>query len=118
MPSRYYRWNHETKKFDELVQERSEQVAPAIILDDIAPTMNHADGKIYTSKSKLQQAYKNSGMRIKEPGTKYVKKSPFGKEDQIHEAVQQARTMVRDGTAPLSEWDKHICKLENERLKR
>lgn len=118
MSRHLYRWDPETRTFYEVFTAPYEPKAPGIITDEIAPTVSHADGRTYTSKSKLKQASEQAGFRVKETGAKYTKKTRFGNEKEIAETAQQARTMVRDGMAPLTEWDKHVCKIENQALSR
>lgn len=118
MTRRLFRWDKETRTMIEIDLQPAESVAPAIFGDEIKPTVCQVDGRTYTSRSELNKTLQASGYRPKEAGAKYDKKTRFGNESELSETVQRARTMVRDGMAPLTEWDKHVCKLENQALSR
>lgn len=55
-----YKWDPETKSCVEVGTEPT-NMAHSVINDEIPPTLNHADGKYYTSKSKFRKTIKAAG---------------------------------------------------------
>lgn len=56
----HYKWDPKTKTCYEVGTEPPLEVH-AVINDEMPPTLNHADGKIYTSKSEFRKTIKAKG---------------------------------------------------------
>lgn len=96
----------------------SEVEAPFVVTDEISATRNHADGKLYTSKAKFRDAVKSSGYVATEGVFNTASKRKETSEREYADALEQARNLVKNGMAPLSELDKEICKRQNQNIKR
>lgn len=109
-----WRFNPKTKKV-ELVDEmeRVDPDAPNVITDEIEPTMSMTGtDKIYTSKSKLRQEYKELG--FVETGGERIKAQPRAKPDRqaIREAVEKTYYDIKYDRIPISERERERCKQE------
>ena len=62
MARKVYVWDHDSRKFVERKRaSRNEEKNSGIIEDTMPETMNHADGKYYTSKSAFRRATRAAG---------------------------------------------------------
>ena len=83
--------------------------------DTIEPTRSMIDGKLYTSRSKIEQHYRDHG-KICIGNEKFPAPQPRQMPDPEHH-VQEAIRQVTWGEAKLSEYDKHRCKIINHNLR-
>jgi len=98
---------------------KPEADAPFVINDDIPPTESLAtgEGKIFTSKRRLRQHYRDNGM-IETGTAKMPKKGPpttAEKEARIKDLRDDATRALNDlkyGNTPLSEKEKERCRQE------
>lgn len=75
----------------------SELPRPHVVRDSMDGLQSQQDGNVYESKSQLLRAYKESGVRVFEPGETLQKpERPRITDQEIGEAVQ----MVRQGYKP------------------
>lgn len=90
--------------------------APFVLTDEMPGTKHPGNRRIYTSKAAFRRATKALG--LEEIGNEEIKDTPqVRKEDpKLEEDIGRAYTMVRDGMAPLSEFDKERCKIINKNL--
>lgn len=117
---RLYRWNPEAGKMVELYQAPKERVSPEFMIDNLSePIQSMADGKYYGSKAALRASYKAHGLEEvgnEHPDT-WVAKPKRSSEKECHEAVEQAYHMCKNGMAPLSEFDRELCRIQNEQIR-
>lgn len=65
------------RKSDKIIAENKEykmrnSIGSMIVSDTIEPTLNHADGRVYDSKSKYYEAVRQTDSHIVEPGESYA----------------------------------------------
>ena len=108
-------------KCERYSRKRVEQKTPYIISDEMQRTLHPSDGKtIVDSKSKFKRIARAHGHDIRTGADKVADNKPKFKESETQHYerdVKIAWEMVQSGTAPLTDYDKHICKEINERLK-
>lgn len=57
-----YKWNPETEKMEEIYRSGDPgTLSHLVITDEIGPTLNHADGKVYTSRKAYAAASEAAG---------------------------------------------------------
>ncbi len=84
------------------------------------PTINHADGRVYTSRAAFNAATKASGFEemtfseLKMPSVREAKKADAA---DIKADTERAYYLARDNMAPLSEKEKELCRRANEGIK-
>ena len=117
--SRFYQWRD--GKFVEVVPSGPrEPVAPAIIMDTMTPCYHPATDQYVDSKSRFKQITKACGYEDRTGASAVADNRPkFNRmtEDDFIADVKIAREQLQSGTAPLTEYDKHVCKQIDERLK-
>jgi hypothetical protein len=105
-----WRWNKATGEFEQVDKPKPLTLAPAVITDEIPPTMSMTGtDKVYTSKSALRREYKEMG--FVETGGELHQGKPVDKEAhrrEIRETVMKAMNDARYGMAPLTERDKEL----------
>jgi len=91
--------------------------APAFIGDDMPSTLNHADNKYYTSKSKFRASTKAHGFI--EVGNEKIKPAKRREPDlkAIEASVAKAYNEIEHGMARLTEKDRAVCKIADRQLK-
>lgn len=101
---------------------RLEQKAKAgvtIITDDLpAPIQSPINGKMFTSRSAYNRHVEGNGFVYKADcpkGTKpkQIKSTP----EDYRQAVAEAIEMCRSGNSGLSEYERHVCKEYDRRIK-
>lgn len=108
-------WDKEQHKFVEFGKKKKDVNAPAIIGDEIEPTMSMTGSdKIYTSKSALRREYKEMG--YVEVG-EVIRHTPpkIDKEKrrrEIREDLEKTLNDLRYGNIPVSEKERAKCKEE------
>lgn len=112
-----YIWDEKEQKLVELSTYRVEADAPTVYSDTIDKTYCHADGKYYESRSAMKRGIKESGCDTMEWGTQ-IKKEEKSDYKEILNDMERSRNDLRYGNAPLTEYDKHVCKEMNERYRR
>lgn len=118
----FYRWDDEQKKIVKIAPSRVAVRAHYVVTDEIPPTKSMASGKIYTSKRALRAEYKRLGA-IEIGNDEFPNRDPEAHyktheyQRQMEEDAHRAYYDVRDGMAPLSEYDKHRCEIINHNLK-
>lgn len=115
----HFIWDTETCSFKEYEPKYQPMAAdaPFVVTDEMAPTLSHADGKYYTSKSKLRREYKRLG--VVETGGRPKWKPPTKLKSDINgirDSVAKALNDARYGMAPLTEREKELCKQENRKF--
>ncbi len=79
------RWVAPEERFAERAEaaKRSTLAAPTIIADTMEATLNHADGKRYTSKREYEKAVKRAGCEIvgNDPAFARAKPKPYDSGD-------------------------------------
>jgi hypothetical protein len=88
----------ESRKQGKLVRrtyQRPAEGAPGVVFDDIAPTICHQDGKVYTSKRALEAAY---GSYVKPE-----KVSDEARQAELRDALDRTYYGLRDGRIPKAE---------------
>lgn len=112
-----WRWNKETEQFEEVKKKIVIVNAPAVITDEIPPTLSMTGtDNIYTSKSRLRAEYKAMG--FVETGGEILPMAQPDREKrrrEIRESVEKAINDNKYGMAPISEREKEIVK-EEERV--
>lgn len=87
--------------------------------DTMEPTQHMKDGKWYTSKREFRKTTRRYG--CEEIGDQIDWRNKPTKdpkqEQKLEEAVGRAYYQVRDGMAPLSEFDKERCKIINRNIR-
>lgn len=90
-----YRWDEESQKFVEsggVVSSGSS--SPAIITDSMSPLLNHADGKVYDSKSRFDRAVEANGFYIGSKKDRISRDDSRIREKRLDEAVDRALNKV------------------------
>jgi len=116
------RWvfDRETKEMVQVpVDYRERMRAPAVHQDSMDATRHPCDGRLYDSKSTFRRVTREHG--CVEIGNEFVGPSEpvrynMSQDDYAAEA-KKAYEQVRSGTAPLTEYDREICKRINERIR-
>ena len=96
MASRWYRWR-EGKLID--LQEPDPESFHAVHDDTMAPTLNHVDGKYYTSKSEMLKAYKANGHECVGNDLLSKRKRDFKDpltDDRIFDAMLRAEAQLKE----------------------
>lgn len=90
-------------------------------MDDMEPTYHHAARRFYTSKKAFRAATKAHNCIEVGDQTDWTpkpdKNAERHREEAIRVEVEKAYHAVRDGNAPLTEYDKHRCKIINQNLR-
>lgn len=112
----WFRFNKETKEIEPFTPEAPKEVnAPTIITDEMAPTLNHANNKMYTSKRRLRDAYKALG--VVETGGVLPKVEPKKRSaEDIRHDVEKALYDVRNNNVPATEQEKETWKREERKF--
>jgi hypothetical protein len=87
----------------ELVEKRPENSndAPYVISDEIPPLVNHADGRMYTSKHKFREATKAAGcVEIGNEEAVRRRKPVLMDRRQRREDIRRAISDLKEGRAP------------------
>ena len=84
-------------------QKRSSLPAPAYISDDLGPNglLNHADGRVYTSKAKYLRGVKDAGCEV--IGNEKLKpkpKAPVRLSDELRREIRQRVQAIDSPTRP------------------
>lgn len=116
-------WDIETQSFKEgRPPNRNHKFgdAPMYISDEMPETRHPKTGEMVSSRSKWNQIDKATGCFTtgsKEDSGAIKKKKNIEAEDRdMLNRIDRAVAMIDDGTAPLSEKTRELCKQENERL--
>lgn len=132
-----FRRNPITKKFEPCAPNPARVRSAQVRTDDVPEGIQSmATGRWYTSKARLREEYKSRGLEevgndlptINDKGqvekeATYVKSKIKSNDEQarydakLEADVATARTMVRDGMAPLTEFDKKQCETINKQIK-
>lgn len=94
--------------------------APAVITDEIPGGIRSmADRKTYTSKSELRASYRRLGkIEIGDEVNYPVRQERDPNYDaQLERDIEESYYAVRDGNAPLSEFDRHNCEIINQQIR-
>lgn len=94
--------------------------APAIQVDSMPLTSHPANGQPVESKSQFKRIMKAHGYEDRTGAKAVADNKPRLKQvsdDDYVKEVKIAREQVQAGTAPLTEYDKQVCKEMNRRLK-
>lgn len=111
-------WDKEQQKMVEhKPQPREKGQSAYFIPDEMEPTKHMANGKIYTSKSKFRAATKALGYEEVGNDVNYRVKKPERNVGNLEEDISRAYYQVRDNEAPLSEFDKERCKIQNNTIR-
>ncbi len=112
-----WRWNKETEQFEEVIKKAVQVNAPAVITDEIPPTLSMTGtDNVYTSKARLRAEYKAMG--FVETGGEILPMAQPDREKrrrEIRETVEKALNDNKYGMAPISEREREIVK-EEERV--
>lgn len=115
-------WDVENQCLKDFVEVKKEVNAPYVLVDEIpGGIQSMADGLMYTSKRRLRDAYRRLGKE--EVGNDKSHLEPVKKEkdpryeEKLREDIARSYYEVRDGNAPLSEFDKARCEIINRNLK-
>lgn len=112
-----WRWNKETEQFEEIKKKSVVVNAPAVITDEIPPTLSMTGtDNVFTSKARLRAEYKAMG--FVETGGEILPMAQPDREKrrrEIRETVEKALNDNKYGMAPISEREREIVK-EEERV--
>jgi len=115
-----YVWDKEQKKLVERGQFYRESFpAPFIVEDTISAQLHPGTCKWVDSRSKFKMMTKACGLsergpeQMKDQGPKYKEMDSHSFERDVKIAYEQCRS----GTAPLSEYDRKVCRSIDERLR-
>lgn len=115
----HWTWDRKTRKFVEYVEEVKVVDAPTIITDEMPALKHMANSKYYTSKRKFRDVTRAMGFEEVGDQVDWRASKPVDpKEDEQRRAdIERSYYEVRDGQAPLSEFDKERCKIINKHVK-
>lgn len=112
-----WRWNKESGQFEEVIKKAVVVNAPAVITDEIPPTLSMTGtDNVFTSKARLRAEYKAMG--FVETGGEILPMAQPDREKrrrEIRETVEKALNDNKYGMAPISEREREIVK-EEERV--
>lgn len=116
-------WDSETRTFKKGVPPlRIKQygAAPAIIFDSIEPYYHPAACVMVDSKSKLEQIDKACGTITTDkklpPDPSEAKQRKARRSADLRECLHKAVAQIDNGTAKLTEQQRAVCQIENERI--
>lgn len=92
---------------------------PSVITDEIPPTLSHAtkEGRVFTSKAKLRQHYRENGCIEVGKWTPSKYKPVEVDEAAIRDAAEKAYYDIKYDRIPIDEKEKAICLEEERRFK-
>lgn len=111
-----WKWDKEKGCFVDYVEEKPKHVAPAVITDEIQAQVSAADGRVYTSRSKMIRAAKAAGFRPTEGERDVASKREERSEQEYRDSVEKAYHLVKNGMAPLTEKERAHCEAMNKRI--
>lgn len=115
-------WNHETQTFDTQPPPKPQKLGEsAAVIPDEIEVKSMVDQKVYTSKRALLASYKRAGKEVVGNDVDYrpTKDPAIEKRaaEKLEADISRSYYQVRDGMAPLSEFDKARCKAINNQLR-
>lgn len=117
------KWNEAEGKLDMLPEEQAPRAErPHIITDECEPFQSMVDGSIHTSKARYRQHLRDNGkIEVGNDVDGFKPVNPFETreyQEQLKEDLTRSYYEVRDGMAPLSEYDRERCKRINRDTRR
>lgn len=116
-----YIYDKETRTFIESNAEVKPRVeAPFVQTDSMDLLKHHGNGKYYDSKSGFRRVTKALGYEERGDAESVADNKPkmVGMtERDYHESIQKSWAQLKSGTAPLSEFDREVCRRTDERLR-
>ena len=119
------KWDKKERRIKWFSPEVAQQIKEIhyIQTDEIPPTMSHAtsEGKIFTSKSKLFQHYKDHGFECTGgdhlTGKGVADFRYISNHDETMADVAESLRKIKWGMAPLTEKEKEICRREEQQYR-
>lgn len=91
--------------------------APMIRGDDMPETLCHADGKYYTSKSRMEQTHKAMGFeQCHGESDKSWTRQEADSVSEVTDATERAYNMLKNDEVYFTEEQKHVCQETNKKL--
>jgi hypothetical protein len=86
------------RKIETSVPKRSHLAAPMINSDTMSETQSMLDGKIYTSKSRLRQTYREAGVvEVGDDPQRFKRERPTPDRKKIRETIRKAASDFNNG---------------------
>ena len=81
------------RKVETVERKRSHLACPMLALDTMPETQSMLDGKVYTSKAKLRQTYREAGVtEVGNDAQRFNAEKPAPDRKKIKEAIGKAKT--------------------------